>query len=87
MRRLFVVCLVLVSLLASGLAQEKGTPAWCEVEVDLGKNGRSRITYTVMYRIQRRDFHGFYFHGPQISALAPVWDDGWGRATHSSGRE
>ncbi|MHC4516004.1 MAG: hypothetical protein ACYS5W_20230, partial [Planctomycetota bacterium] len=85
--RILGTILALAALATPAAAQDKGVPNWCEVEVDLGKNGRSSITYTVQYKILRRNFHGFYFSGPQIDDLKPVWDRGWGKATHSSGRE
>lgn len=59
----------------------EGHPTWCEVEVDLLKNGRATVTYAVCYEVTVPELHGFYFSGPQIDSLNPVWDDGWGRAT------
>ena len=73
-------------LLAAAAAAGEGVPEWCEVEADLGKNGRTSVTYTVRYRVTSGEFHGFYFSGPQIDSLRPAWDDGWGKATAEDGR-
>lgn len=80
------VAIFLLGLLGSLAVAQQGHPVWSEVEVDLGADGRSSVTYMVRYQVTG-DLHGFYFSGPQIDRLEPVWDDGWGRATTSAGAE
>ncbi|MDJ0975737.1 MAG: hypothetical protein QNJ98_14850, partial [Planctomycetota bacterium] len=80
--------LLLGLLLAAPTAYaETGVPEWCEVAVDLKKNGRASIEYTVAYKHVSGTFNGFYFHGPQIDRLNPVWDDAWASATLTGGKQ
>ena len=79
---------LLVLLFLAGRAEAgSGHPVWCEVDVELGPRGQAQVTYAVCYEVDVPDLHGFYFSGPQIDSLNPVWDDGWGRATTERGRE
>ena len=81
-----LLILLLALLAAPALLAQTGYPVWCEVHVDLGKDGRSSVEYTVKYQQSGGEFHGFFFHGPQIDSLHPVWDDAFGLATLSNGR-
>ena len=76
---------ILLASAGTALAGE-GNPVWCEVEVDLGKHGRSSVQYTVAYEVVSGEFHGFFFHGPQIDDLRPVWDDRFAVALTDDGR-
>ncbi|MCZ7606839.1 MAG: hypothetical protein M5U25_12390 [Planctomycetota bacterium] len=79
--------LLLILLLAPcALWAGSGHPVWCEVTINLQKDGKAGVEYAVKYEHDSGEFHGFYFTGPQIDDLDPVWDDAWGLATLDNGR-